>query len=356
MQRLFSGSLLALFAVFALVVLPSIADARFKRGSFGSRGLKTFSSPRATPTAPRRVRPLQQTRTPRSALNANRATTRPGMFGGLSKGGFMAGLLGAGLLGALFGYGLSGGLGGIGAFLGLLLQIALLAFAAMLLFSWLRKRNQPAMARSTPYSRDPRDPRPDHGESRMGRSALGGSGTGGSGLGGSGLGASGPGSESAPGRDDATGHAGRFGSQTKPLATKDEDFEMFERLLTEVQEAYAREDMGKLRRIATGEMCDYLQEDIEENQRQGQASRISGVKLLQGDLSEAWTERDAEYATVAMRFSLSDALVDRKTGQVLDGSLTEPVEMTEIWTFTRQPGGSARDWLLAAVQSEDDED
>ena len=35
-------------------------------------------------------------------------------------------------------------------------------------------------------------------------------------------------------------------------------------------------------------------------------NKVSGVKLLQGDLAEAWRENNDEYATVAMRFSLID--------------------------------------------------
>lgn len=337
MKRAYTASLLAFFAVLALVVLPSIADARFKRsGGFGSRGSKTWSQPRATPTAPRAATPIQQSRTPRSSLNRSGNVTKPGMFGGMSKGGFMAGLIGAGLLGALFGYGLSGGLGGLGAMLGLILQIGLLAFAAMFLFSWLRRRNDPApaTARSSGYGAAGNSPPSGLGMGRTGLSGNDGSGTGGPGMG---------------------AGSSRFDTQTKPLATKDEDFATFERLLSEVQEAYAREDMNTLERIATEEMCEYFREDIEDNQRQGHAIRISGIKLLQGDLSEAWKERDAEYATVAMRFSLTDAIVDRKTGKVIEGSLTEPQEMTEIWTFLRRPGGSPADWQLTAVQSEDND-
>ncbi|MCC2097857.1 MAG: TIM44-like domain-containing protein [Hyphomicrobiales bacterium] len=330
-----TGAWLALVAFLALVVVPTVADARFSRsGGFGSRGSRTFTAPRTTPTAPRATRPIQQTRTPRSTLNNRPATTRPGLFGGMSRGGFMAGLLGAGLLGALFGYGLSGGLGGIGAFLGLLAQVALLVFAAMFLFSWLRRRNQPqtAMGRYGAGSASSNAA----GAGMMGRSAMDrNENTDRSGL------------RSSPG--------GGFATQTKPLATAEADFTTFERLLNEIQIAYAREDMNTLRRIATEEMCAFFQDDIDENQRQGQESRISNVKLLQGDLSEAWKERDAEYATVAMRFSLNDAIVDRKTGKVIEGSLTEPHEMTEIWTFVRQPGGTPNDWKLSAVQPVDDE-
>jgi predicted lipid-binding transport protein (Tim44 family) len=73
-------------------------------------------------------------------------------------------------------------------------------------------------------------------------------------------------------------------------------------------------------------------------------NRISDVKLLQGDLSEAWREGNAEFATVAMRYSLNDETVDRASGRVIEGG---PDEATEVWTFMRTRGGA---WLLSAVQ------
>jgi predicted lipid-binding transport protein (Tim44 family) len=48
-----------------------------------------------------------------------------------------------------------------------------------------------------------------------------------------------------------------------------------------------------------------------------------------------------------MRFSLRDWMVDRASGQVVDGDPTHPTEVTEIWTFRRASGGK---WLLSAVQ------
>jgi predicted lipid-binding transport protein (Tim44 family) len=68
------------------------------------------------------------------------------------------------------------------------------------------------------------------------------------------------------------------------------------------------------------------------------------VKLEQGDLAEAWREGDTEYATVAMRYSLVDQIVERDSGRVLDGG---PEEATEVWTFMRKRGGQ---WLLSAIQ------
>jgi predicted lipid-binding transport protein (Tim44 family) len=73
-------------------------------------------------------------------------------------------------------------------------------------------------------------------------------------------------------------------------------------------------------------------------------NKISEVKLLQGDLAEAWREGETEYATVAMRFSLNDQTVDRESGRIVAGG---PDEATEIWTFMRRRDGH---WLLSAIQ------
>jgi predicted lipid-binding transport protein (Tim44 family) len=69
------------------------------------------------------------------------------------------------------------------------------------------------------------------------------------------------------------------------------------------------------------------------------------VKLLQGDLAEAWREGDSEYATVAMRFALKDNMVERARGRTIEGG--EPSEVTELWTFMRARGGN---FLLSAIQ------
>jgi predicted lipid-binding transport protein (Tim44 family) len=46
-------------------------------------------------------------------------------------------------------------------------------------------------------------------------------------------------------------------------------------------------------------------------------NEISGVKLLRGDLAEAWRENGCDHAPVAMRHALIDVIVDRATGRVI---------------------------------------
>jgi len=130
--------------------------------------------------------------------------------------------------------------------------------------------------------------------------------------------------------------------------TVDRYIDEFERLLGEVNEAYSNEDERGLRALVTPEMFRYFDEDLSGNAKRGLVDRVSDVKLLQGDLAEAWREGSLDYATVAMRFSLINALYERATGRVVEGSATQSQEVVEHWTFVRERGGA---WRLSGIQS-----
>jgi len=290
-------------AMIAMVVatmgfLASGADARVGSGlSSGSRGSRTFSSPmQRTTTLPDASAPR-----PGFAPAAGGLFGRSGFWGGLA-----AGFLGAGLFGLLFGHGMMGGLGGFMSFLGLIFQLGVIAFLGMFLWRWFQRRNEPAYA--GPLHRDGSLAGP------LGSMGMGG----------------GQGGGAAPRRDDV----GIGGA----------DYDAFERLLGEVQAAYSNEDLNALRAHATPEMVSYFSEDLAQNASRGAVNRVSDVKLLQGDLAEAWREGGSEYATVTMRFSLIDTMVDRASGRVVEGG---PQEVKEAWTFRRAAGGP---WLLSAIQ------
>lgn len=290
----------------------------------GSRGSRTNEAPAATQTAPSTAQPMQRTQTTPSQTQAGPAASavqaaQPARsrFGG----GFMAGLLGAGLLSALFGAGLFGGLGSLTSILGFLLQIMLIGGLIFLAIRFFRRRQQPSLAAAGaggPVER-------------------------------SGLGSLMQPTAGAASGGTSAGLSVSMGAAAPRPATEDitltlEDFSTFERLLGEVQTAYGREDVAALWELATPEMAGYYQEELNENARNGMRGTISDVKLLQGDLSEAWREGATEYATVAMRYALTEQIVERAGGKVISGGSDE---VTEVWTFRRDHGGP---WKLSAVQ------
>jgi len=319
--------LLAIGAALTVLVMIAAAVDAAPRMNFGSRGAKTGAPPPVTQTAPTQARPIERTMTQPAQPGANtaaRPTTpatqpggffnRPGLLGGLA-----AGFLGAGLFGLLFGNGMLGGLGGLASMLGLILQLGLVAIVGYMLWSWWQRRNQPAAAYAgASYLRDV----------NARSSNLGGSNAGNSGS-----------PYNFSGGGTAPSQVGKDEIGTTPA-----DFDQFERLLGEIQTAYGAEDLNRLRACLTPEMLSYFAEELANNSSRGVVNKVSDVKLLQGDLAEAWREGEREYATIAIRYAINDQMVERSSGRVISGG---PQEATEIWTFMRVQRGA---WLLSAIQ------
>jgi predicted lipid-binding transport protein (Tim44 family) len=244
------------------------------------------------------------------------------MFGGFG-GGLLGGLLAGGLIGGLMGHGFGGGWGGGGGggLLTIILQLAILGFVIWMVARFFRR---PRAAQFAPWQ----EQQPAYG----GPSPMNGGGFGGGGFG------SGPGS--TPPYVPAGGAALEF-----PVTQQDRDD--FERLLKEVQDAFGREDYAALRERTTPEIMSYLAEELSENATHGRRNEVTGTRLLQADVGEAWREGDADYATAALRYESTDLMRDRTTGAVLSGDPATPTSTTELWTFVRQGGGP---WKLSAIQ------
>ena len=312
MIKKFSYAMLGAVAALALTVVA--ADARPGGGtSIGSRGANTMNAAPPTNTAPRAAAPVQQPSAQPGSQVAGQGAMRPGgATAAPARSGFgsmlMGGLLGAGLFGLLSGSGLFGGLGSLAGLLGFVLQMALIGGLAVLAVNFFRGRNAPAMASAQGSSATQRQTQEF---ARQGVSMSGG--------------------KPALAKLNITG----------------DDFNSFERLLGNIQAAYGRQDRSALRALTTQEMLSHFDDELSANADKGVANRISDVKLLQGDLSEAWGEPGAEYATVAMRYAIKDTTVELASGREVGQG---PSEVTEVWTFSRNPGANALSWKLSAIQ------
>jgi predicted lipid-binding transport protein (Tim44 family) len=292
----------------ALALTPALAEARAGGGSsMGSRGSMTFSAPPSTNTAPYSAAPMQRSMTQPSSPSY----PQPGYAnqGGFGRSGFMSGLMGgligAGIGGLLFGHGFFGGGLGFGGFLGFLLQVFLLVMIGRWLFRRFVGGQRPVMA---------------GGPNIFARNGA-------------------PGAGPMPGM-------GGGGNRPPPITITPGDYQQFEQLLAGVQAAWSAHDLNGLQAMATPEMVSYFAEQLSEQVSRGVRNTVTDVRLVSGDLSQAWSERGMDYATVAMRFSMIDVTRD-SSGRVVDGSPTEHQTATELWTFVRSQGGH---WILSAIQ------
>jgi predicted lipid-binding transport protein (Tim44 family) len=345
MQRF--GRFLALAAVGLTVMLTvvDVAEARRSSSGFGSRGTRTFQTPAITRTAPNTATPIDRTMTQPSA---NQATgqqglgqaARPGaqsrgLFGGFA-GSMLGGLALGGLIGMIMGTGFGGGIG----FLGLLLQMALIAGAVMLAMRFFGRGRQTASAGYAPATA---------GNDRS-ASPLSGFGQG--------FGAqanreanretTSPGfSIPRIGGGNRPAQVRQASSETDEIGIGPDDLDVFETILKQVQSAYAGEDYATLRKLTTPEAMSYLAEELSDNATKGLKNEVSDVTLVQGDVAESWREDGGDYATVAMRYESIDVLRERATGRVVEGDPDRLTETVELWTFLRKRGG---DWQVSAIQ------
>ncbi len=236
---------------------------------------------------------------PNPAFNTPRPTVTPPLsnYGArpsfASRHPFMTGLaggfLGAGLFGMLSGHGFFGGFGGGTSFFGFLLQALLLGWLIMFLIRRFSKTTRTA-PNTTAFTSS---------------------------------------------------------SNSGPYTPTNDDYTAFQQLLLDVQSAWSAQNMRALSNRTTPEMAGYFNEQLSELASRGARNIVSNVQFQRGDLSEAWRENGLTYATVAMRYSLTDVTTD-SFGNVIDGSSTELQTVTELWTFVRADGRG--NWILSAIQ------
>jgi predicted lipid-binding transport protein (Tim44 family) len=305
-----SALFVVLLTMFSVVAVDT-AEAR-RGGSFGSRGTRTFQTVPATPTSPTITAPVNRSMTAPTATNrggiaSTTAAQRAGWFGGGIGGWILGGLLFSGLFGMMFG----AGFGGFGGFLALLFQVIIIG----MILSWLFGRRRTAMAgagSASPYTAR-RDWQPGGG--------------------------------SAPPRADASAASLRAGRRDE-VGLGNRDLEAFEQRLKALQDAYAREDYDALRRITTPEMMGYLAEELGRYASKGTRNEVYDVKLVSGDIAEAWREGSDQYATVSLKYESRDIVRDRASGQIVSGD-DRVTDVTELWTFVRRGNGP---WLVSAIQ------
>jgi predicted lipid-binding transport protein (Tim44 family) len=115
-----------------------------------------------------------------------------------------------------------------------------------------------------------------------------------------------------------------------------------------VQAAWMNRDMSQASVVLTPEMMEILQKDCDRLRGQGRINRLENIAVRSVAVTEAWQESGLDYVTVHFLASLLDYTVDERSGQVVDGSRTEPVKFEEYWTFMRPVGPNA--WRLSAIQ------
>lgn len=314
---------LGLFALVGLsqILLEGYADARAGGGrSGGFRGSRSYSSPArptqpANPTQPRRdqMAPAQQSNPMAPQAGGFMRTFGMAMLGGLVGSMLFSGLAGAGL----------GGLGGLGGSGFGMIEMLLLAGLGYFIYRKFRSSAAATSYGSMQYQgsqyQTPASPSYEASSSAP--------------------------MQEAPSYD-------RIDYRSLTLMDRSFTAEQFlktaQDIFFKVQGAWNKQDSTALRTLCGSELMKTWEEELTALRDRGQQNKMENIALRESEISEAWTENGEDYITVRWHANLLDYTADVKSGAVISGSASQPVEFEEFWTFTRPVGPNP--WRLTAVQ------
>jgi predicted lipid-binding transport protein (Tim44 family) len=286
--------------------------------SMGSRGSRSMSAPR-TSTSPRLAEPSARSSQTGPSTSPVAPTAASGGFWRSFGGGLLGGLVGGMLFRSLFGGATAGG-GGFG-----LLDILLLAGLVYLIY-WYFKRRQQAAAAAGYYQTSgtvelPSQPQypPVSPQSQV------------------------VAPESDPDLERGLADIRQFDPAFDEAGFQDMVMDTF----FKIQAAWANRDMSTVKPLLTEEMFRIFQQEADQLKAQKIINRLENIAVRSVDITEAWQEAGFDFITARVYANLLDYNVDETTGQVIEGSKTEPVKFQEYWTLTRPVGDNL--WQLSAI-------
>lgn len=328
--------LLTLFVTvgFASITLwPDDAEARRFGGgsSFGSRGSRSFSTPRQAVSTPRASTVLPSTPMASPSAMPGRSGLSSGLMGGL--GGLMlGGLLGSMLFGGGGGgeamgeaAGAAGGMGGSG--IGLF-EILLFAGLIWFAFRWFKqKRERESVPVGGKYSASRESMAQAFGDSTF--------------VPNSGSFSGGSMNETDQGLDSILA--------MDPAFNERQFLEGAKMAFQQIQGAWSDWSVDRLRPLLTLRMWEMIQAQAEERKAAGRRDIIEKIRFDNAVISEAWQETGEDWITVHFMVNMVDYTTDA-LGTVVEGNPSVHSTIEEYWTFTRPIGNSDPNWFLAAIQ------
>ena len=304
-------SLITALLFASITVFEHDAFARMGGGrSFGSRGSRSYSPPRQYSSPD----PSRQ----QAAPSQGQSPARPaggGFMRGIG-GGLLGGLLGGMLFSSLGFGGMGGGFGGSG--IGMIEILLLLGLGYFIFKMVKRRRGGEDIAYQTSYQPGAYQTEtfPSHE------------------------------SESRTQEDDVSvgiRHIREMDSNFDEGLFKETVMDIF----FKVQGAWMNRDLSTVQNLLTDEMKGVVQRDIDALLRDKKINRLENIAVRKVEIVETWQETGQDFLTVLFTANLLDYTTDDSTGEVVEGSKTDPVRFEEFWTFTRPVGNNP--WKLSAI-------
>lgn len=116
----------------------------------------------------------------------------------------------------------------------------------------------------------------------------------------------------------------------------------------QVQAGWMRRDLDSYRHLLGDQLAGEYEDHFERMRRDGQINKLESIAIRRVEIVNCGSDGREDFVTVLFTANLLDYTVDEQSGELVSGSMTEPVKFAEEWSWARKSGTD--DWLLEGIE------
>ena len=115
-----------------------------------------------------------------------------------------------------------------------------------------------------------------------------------------------------------------------------------------VQAGWMRRDLSSYGHLLGEQLASEYDVQFAEMKTKGEINKLESISIRKVEVVAAGSENGEDFVTVFFTANLLDYTVDDKSGDLISGSMTEPVKFAEEWSWARPLG--TQDWKLEGIK------
>lgn len=115
-----------------------------------------------------------------------------------------------------------------------------------------------------------------------------------------------------------------------------------------VQAGWMRRELETFRHLLGEELADGYRRQFAEMRQKGQLNKLESIAIRKVEIVDAGSDTREDFVTVLFTANLLDYTVDEHSGDVIEGSMTDPVKFAEKWSWARPV--RSEDWKLEGIE------
>ena len=116
----------------------------------------------------------------------------------------------------------------------------------------------------------------------------------------------------------------------------------------QVQAGWMRRDISSYRHLLGDQLATEYEAHFREMESKGELNKLENISIRKVTMTAAGVDDNEDFVTVLFTANLLEYTVNDESGDLISGSMTEPVKFAEEWTWARPVG--TNDWKLEGLK------